>query len=416
MIELKPVPPEDALAFWEEKVLLSPGEFAKLSEEAKTMAFAVSGIARGDELATVYQALADALGSGTAYADFKGGCREIFDRRGWTGLRSWRVDNIFRTNIQTAYNVGRYRQLMEGAAARPYWQYDAVNDSRTRPSHLAMDGRVFPAESKVWDTWYPPNGYRCRCIVTALSPRDVERRGIEVETDDPTGTLVEPVDPRTGSKLPARPLIPDPGFMQNPGKTVWGGIVDASETGGVWKAMPDLPGPERYRRRAIENVRPGDIPDLDAEMLLPTGAADAFYKAEFLRRYGEEKVVTDAAGEPVILSLRSFLADKTPGAAEAWKFGKPGHGESIPLIEEMLGEPWEIWLTPQQNETGRIRLARRYIGLWKTEDRERIGGLAVFEVVRGVFQGVTAFTPFTHGRPDLRYVEQQRRGVLLFGR
>ena len=68
---------------------------------------------------------------------------------------------------------------------RPYWQYDAVNDSHTRPSHLAMDGRVFPADSPVWDTWYPPNGFRCRCTVTTLSARQVKERGLKVETEAP---------------------------------------------------------------------------------------------------------------------------------------------------------------------------------------------------------------------------------------
>lgn len=52
---------------------------------------------------------------------------------------------------------------------RPYWQYDAVNDSKTRPSHLAMDGRVFMADDPIWDTWFPPNGFKCRCTVKTLS-------------------------------------------------------------------------------------------------------------------------------------------------------------------------------------------------------------------------------------------------------
>jgi len=84
-------------------------------------------------------------------------------------------------------------------------------------------------------------------------------------------------------------------------------------------------------------------------MLLPSGKGDDFYKAEFIRRYGEEKVVKDVLNEPAILSLRSYLVDKTPGAKEAWKFGKAGHGESIPMVEDMLLDPYEVWLTPQND-------------------------------------------------------------------
>ena len=68
---------------------------------------------------------------------------------------------------------------------RPYWMYDAVEDSHTRKSHLAMNGRVFPADSPVWDTWYPPNGFRCRCSVISLTKAQVRRMGLKVETQVP---------------------------------------------------------------------------------------------------------------------------------------------------------------------------------------------------------------------------------------
>ena len=418
MIDLQPLPMAEAQQFWKDKLPLSPGQFSRLSDEAKTRAFAVSGIAKGDELTTVFQALQKAIDQGTTLDDFKRDCAQIFAKRGWVGMRAWRVDNIFRTNIQTAYNVGRYRQMMEVADARPFWQYSAINDSRTRPTHAALNGKVFPFDHPFWKTWYPPNGFRCRCGVVTLSAREMRRDGLQVETDDPTGKLIEPIDPKTGAKMIARPLMPDPSFASNPGETAWGGIVDAADRPGNWKELPRLKTAGDYRRKALTNVKPGEIADLNETAMLPAGKGDDFYKAEFLKLYGEEKVVKDVLGEPAILSLRAFLADKTPGAPEKWKFGKLGHGTSIPLMEEMLLTPYEVWLTPQRNEAGQIRLVKKYIGFWKTADRERIGGLGVYEVVDGVFQGVTNFTPLKKktGMPSLSYVEDQRVGILLYGR
>jgi len=418
MLDFEPLPIDEAIEFWRNKVRLSPRQFAQLADEVKNLAFAVSGIAKGDELSTVFEALNRAIAKGDAFGEFKNQIRGIVERRGWTGKKAWRVENIFRTNIQTAYSVGRYRQMMEAVEARPYWQYSAVNDSRTRPTHRALHGLVFPADHAFWKTWYPPNGYNCRCGVVTLSKAEMEREGLKAETKDPTGKLIEPIDPKTGNRMPARPLMPDPGFAHNPGETVWGGLVDAASLPGVWKALPDLKGPSDYRRRALENVRPAEIADFDETMLLPRGKGDAFYRAEFRRLYGEEKLLSDAAGEPVILSLRSFLVDKTPGAAEQWKFSKLGHGENIPLLERMIREPYEIWLTPQINEAGRIRLAKRYIGLWKTADKQRIAGLSVYESAEGVFQGVTHFVPLKGktGVPYLSYAEKQREGLLLYGK
>jgi SPP1 gp7 family putative phage head morphogenesis protein len=154
------LPMEAAQIFWRDKVQVSPSEFRELENEAKLRAFAVSGIAKGDELSTVYLALQKAVDQGTSFEQFQKECAGIFERRGWTGKRAWRIDNIFRTNIQTAYNVGHYQQLMQDRDVLEYWQYSAINDRRVRPTHLAMDNRVWPANHPVWATWFPPNGYR----------------------------------------------------------------------------------------------------------------------------------------------------------------------------------------------------------------------------------------------------------------
>ena len=104
---------------------------------------------------------------------------------------------------------------------------------------------------------------------------------------------------------------------------------------------------------------------------------------------------------------------KEAGQPEEWKFIKSGHGELIPMLREVLERPFEVWLTPQADGMGRVRLSKRYLGLWKTTDKTRIGGLLVFEVVNGVFQGVTAFVRMAKGTYNLEYVERQRQGLLL---
>ncbi len=238
MITLDPLPMTEAQTFWRDKIQLGPGEFAKLSAEARVRAFAVSGIARGDELATVFAALFRAIDQGTTLEEFKRDCAGIFERRGWTGKRAWRIDNIFRTNIQTAYNVGQYKQLAEARDVLPVWQYSAINDARTRPTHRAMDGRAWPADHPMWDVWFPPNGYRCRCSVIGLTAGQARERGLRVEEQDPTHTLVEPTDPETGARLPARQLLPDPGFKHNPGKVYWGAMGQTlADKAGAWPTL-----------------------------------------------------------------------------------------------------------------------------------------------------------------------------------
>lgn len=413
MTDVRPIaqPFEEARAFWADKVKLTPSEFGALADDAKARAFAVSGVAKADELETMFNSLSRVIDGGATFANFKKECAAIAERRGWG---NYRLETIFRTNVQTAFMAGRYGQVKKASKMRPYGQYSAVGDRRTRPEHHALHGRVFPLSSPFWDTWWPPNGFKCRCTVKTLSERQVTARGLTVETDDPTGTLYEPVDPRSGARLPARLLMADPGFAHNPGKSAYGGMVDSAVTGKSAKPIEGLKGPEDFKRRKLGNVAASEIGELDASMLLPKGKADAWYVEQFRKLYGEEKVVEDACGEPVILSLRSFMADKTPGK-ETYKFGKAGHGETIPLLEEMVKQPYEVWLTPQRDASGRIRLTKRYIGLWKTAEKDKVGGLAVFETYRGVLQGVTSFAPLTKsGKPNLGYVDRQRQGLLLY--
>lgn len=219
MIVVKPLPMAEALEYWRSKVQLTPKEFYALADVYKARAFTVSRLARADMLAEIHASLETALAEGTSFSAWKKSLSHVWEENGWTGVQAWRVDTIFRTNIQTAYNVGRYKQMMEVAADRPYWQYSAVNDSRTRPTHRALHGRVYRVDSPFWDTFYPPNGHRCRCKVKTLSARQVAQRGLEVREGNGLGELIEPIGPH--GPEPARPLMPDKGFEGNPGKEAW---------------------------------------------------------------------------------------------------------------------------------------------------------------------------------------------------
>jgi len=212
---------QGAQEFWRGKVKLSPAEFKALADEVKGRAFAISGIAKGDELATVFQALQQAIDKGISFAQFQQECEEVFARRGWNGKKPWRVANIFQTNIQTAYNVGRYDQLQTEKDILTYWMYDAINDAHVRKTHLAMDGRVYPANDPIWNSWYPPNGYGCRCSVSGLTQSQVQARGLDLASENPTTGEPELVNTGTGAVRAPAQVSPDAGFANNPGRDWW---------------------------------------------------------------------------------------------------------------------------------------------------------------------------------------------------
>jgi len=193
---------QEAADYFKERVPVTPEQFKALSAKYKSLAFTVSGYTSAQILNKFYDEIIAALEEGNTLTEFRTRMNEFLETEGYEGVTPSQAENIFRTNTQTAYNVGHYEQMTDPdvLALRPYWQYRAVGDEATRPEHQAMDGRVVPADDPFWDVWYPPNGYKCRCTVSSLSERQVRERGLEVEHGLP-------------------PLnVPDAGFISNPAK------------------------------------------------------------------------------------------------------------------------------------------------------------------------------------------------------
>jgi SPP1 gp7 family putative phage head morphogenesis protein len=191
------LPPEKAIK-WLEDQGVSIQNRREMSPEEAAKVITVARIANLDMLQNIKTALVDSAKNGTPFAQFKKDILSHMQAAGWvhkdengqpeiidpdTGEvfgSPRRLENIYRTNMQAAFSASRYQSLMQNTHSRPYWQYSSVNDYRTRPAHAAMSGLVYRYDDPFWSTFYPPNGYRCRCTVTALADRDIQRRGLIV--------------------------------------------------------------------------------------------------------------------------------------------------------------------------------------------------------------------------------------------
>lgn len=227
---------ETAVNYFRGKLTLTAKDFYAMQEKYRAAAFTVSGYTSLGVVQTFGDELTKAIDEGLSMGQFRANMDDFLTRNGYSKLQPERAENIFRTNVQTAYSVGAYAEMTDPAVmeSRPYWRYDAVGDKRTRPAHQTIDGKVYPADDPIWDTWYPPNGFQCRCSVSTLSKRDAERLGLTVETEPPGGD--------------ADPLLPDKGFDHNPAKVAFDPDFE-----GVPAALK-----KAYDRRASE--RPANAP------------------------------------------------------------------------------------------------------------------------------------------------------------
>lgn len=134
------------------------------------------------------------LEHGGTLADFKAAVESDTAALGISPAHPGYLENVYRTQVASAYGAGRYAQLSnpDVVAARPYRQYRTAQDSRVRPEHAVMDGVTWRADDPSFAAVYPPCGFQCRCAVVSYSQEDVDDEGIVIATSVPTGFVLTP--------------------------------------------------------------------------------------------------------------------------------------------------------------------------------------------------------------------------------
>ncbi|NNH86241.1 phage minor head protein [Acinetobacter terrae] len=184
---MQPVTFLEALEFARGKKIVLPDEFYSMDLKTRQMATTVSFLSSLEQIETVIKAVNKSIADGGTFKDFQ----KLIEESEIV-LPKHYLDNVFRTNIQNAYGHGRWQQQQRNKAKRPYLMYSAINDSRVRPAHLALNRIVLPIDDPFWLTHYPPTGFRCRCSCIALTEKEALKYGIT--PDDKLPEVAEALD------------------------------------------------------------------------------------------------------------------------------------------------------------------------------------------------------------------------------
>jgi len=170
---MKPVTFLEALQFARARKIVLPDEFYSLDLKTRQLATTVSFLSSIEQIQTVIAAVNKAIADGSTFEDFKKLVAEHEIK-----LSEPYLKNVFRTNIQTAYSHGRWQQQQRNRDKRPYLMYSAIDDSRVRPGHLALNRIIRHIDDPFWLMYYPPWGFMCRCTVIALTEKQALKYGI----------------------------------------------------------------------------------------------------------------------------------------------------------------------------------------------------------------------------------------------
>ena len=242
--------PEKAVEYMQDKGFRITKDWREMWEDAHAKAFTISKMTDAELLKDTKGLLDNALKEGWSAQKTQREMTNMFKSRGWWGKQKivdengeekeiqlgspHRVRTIYKQNMQSAYNAGRYLQLLEDVDFAPYFVYNSILDESTRPSHRALHGKVYRYDDPVWASIFPPNGWGCRCFVKSLSEREVERKGIKVEqsgdnlrykevivnkdTGETKQVAVLTVEDLSGKVID---FSPDAGWSSNAGKAAW---------------------------------------------------------------------------------------------------------------------------------------------------------------------------------------------------
>jgi SPP1 gp7 family putative phage head morphogenesis protein len=204
--------------------------------------------------------------------------RDAFNAAGLTPDNSYTLENLFRTQIQTAYAAGRWQQDQDPAVQEILWgyKYVTVGDDRVRPEHQALDGTTLPKDDPQWRSIWPPNGYSCRC--TAISIFE-ERKAVY---------------PPAVAEIDGKAVVPgpDPGFANNAGEIAEGILPSPVEITEKYRDAETVDEAEKWARKLALEL---DYSGLSVESANQVNRALASFSKGLRGKLSLDQVVTESA-------------------------------------------------------------------------------------------------------------------------
>ena len=392
-------------------VVLPDVYYGQLQGLARQQAFSIAGITSLDTLQAVKDSLDKVIKEGGTF----GAWQKHMLESGTLNLPRHRLDNIYRTNLQGSYMAARWDRILLTQETRPYIMYDALNDSRVRPAHLALDGIIRRVDDPFWTTHSPPNGYRCRCSIRSLSEHQAKARSGQGK-----GLNQQPVlDDGT-------PALPDKGWDYNPSDRLAGirqAITDrTSQCTGLFIALSGT-GKKRHNSpiwcntanysgimmqslqgyTQAEGKMPEPRPIQGVERLSERLSEGQLF-SRFMKEFGgkSELEFTDLIGNQLKIDRNIFL-----DISGKWKIMKGERAKWLLYTAINIKEPDEIWL-----ESGRHGGVDKlyYLSRFDAGMRDYLQCITVFDRKQsdnGIWSGRT-----NYATTQTLYLERKRKEII----
>lgn len=197
-------------------------EVEAMLPEARAQAFFVTDVESREAIISIQDKLGSTMEEISTRPEV--GIRDFIDwaqEEGAANLAEARLETIYRTNVATANNAGRFQQLQQLDEFVALYRLNEIQDRRARGNpaglypdagpHFQMNGFLAATNDPIWQVIWPPNGFNCRASVSPISWTTARRMGLADENDV---LDVQAIETRNG---PRRGFVesgeyPDQGF------------------------------------------------------------------------------------------------------------------------------------------------------------------------------------------------------------
>jgi len=232
-VEFTSEPAPEVLRFFRNKGLRPSFSWRDVWGEEHAHAFTVAKAMQLDVLTSLRDGVDSAIAEGKTFEQFREELEPTLRKKGWWGRKTMtdpatgkpvkarlgsprRLKIVYESNIRSANAAGTWDRAQRAKELLPYFRYELGPSLKHRPHHVAREGMTYPVDHPIWNEWYPPNGWGCKCWLRQIMEEEAVETGWEdaPEPDIPRKTYV---NKRTGEVVDIPDGV-DPGWHTNPGK------------------------------------------------------------------------------------------------------------------------------------------------------------------------------------------------------
>jgi hypothetical protein len=310
-IELKPLPPKEAVEFFRQKGFKVGFDYRDVWQSEHQAAFTVAKAMNLDILKDIRSAVDDALANGTSFEDFRKNLKPALAQKGWWGKAAMedphtgeaslvqlgsnrRLRTIYDTNLRTSHSEGQWQRIQQTKDTFPYLMYSGGHSAHPRHLHLSWSGLVLRADDPFWEAHYPVKAWGCKCRVIQQTEGMLSRKGVKPQSAPSVGSFTY-TNKRTG-EIQQIPDGVDPAFNYPPAgrraalNNYLAEKVDNVDQALATSAVKDLVGSDAFKSFYAKPVGVFPIAVIGAEdaKLLGTGTQTVRLSAATMQKQVEQ--------------------------------------------------------------------------------------------------------------------------------